>query len=387
MSCFKKYGPGEVFVDREETFNNAVNIVNKCFAHSASIGALNREVIDNTALRTDRGTNQSFGGAQSELTWELVITLKDYSQILGNDAISNLFWGAGKDNEEYFHANSICGRSLQIVRQDRDGLLLEILNGCIVQNVVYSCSLSDKCTITFSGVAATKIELTAPQSNVVLPGTMDSVIVEEGCRNTYILLDLAFPASDHLPSNINIIFIDGDGTTYTGQVTEISEKNYTCGFDSSFARDINIESTKFNISGSAGNDNYISSANWDCIARINNINFKLPAQSLEITIETGLSFGELTAGNAFPSEILSANMNVTGSTTVYLDDFALNLMNTDTCKIQIKNNINNNIILTLPNCKITTKPAYELATDSAASGDFEFTAFCNPQFFDLVNFA
>ena len=370
MTCAKKFGPGALLVNQETVFNQSTDLGRLISAQSATFGALNREVIDNTELRMNRGQSESFKGAQSEISWEVVIA----ATASADDGIGFLWWAAGRDYDKLAN-NSICGRSLQLTRFDRDGLLCEVLNGCIVQNVTYAFSATDLCTITFSGVAASKFELNGIFSgaNITWAGTEeDTVTVAGHVNSSYKMLNIV---PTYTPTGIYAKCYKADGTFVdTVEIEEVTNNAYILGVNGQTTpptidkiileyntADIEIESVDI-----------ISPADWILKAYVNLNWVTLPVQSAEITLETGLSFGELTVNNAMPSEIVSANNSVTGSFTMYLDDTAEKLFKIDSLPIQIADR-NENIIAYVPKAKLNTKPAYELAPDSAASGDFEFT--------------
>lgn len=375
MSCAKKYGPGAILINKETTFNLPVALGVLMPVQSASIGALNREKIDNNEARMNRGTSAPFDGAQSEIPWEIQVLMN-----FDNDTTSGygmLCWGAGRESDGKLAKQSICGRSLQITRFDRDGLLCEVLNGCLVQNITYGLSANDMCSVTFSGVAASKWEINGIKSGAGLTSistSATSVTVSNHSRNSYGVMGETISATT--PSGIGVKCYDSDGDLVAdGVVSDITTSSYIIDFttihaDSTFS----IDSILLNY-GSKSLESYtiIGPADWQCRVYWGDDFETINPQTVEFTLETGLSFGDLTAAKALPSEIISANNSATCSVTMYLDDMADTIMQKNYLAVQVykRGSSPGYQMLNMPKGIFTSRPAYELASDTAASGTFE----------------
>lgn len=375
MSCAKKYGPGAVLINKETTFNLPVELGVLMPVQSASIGALNREKIDNGESRMNRGTSAPFDGAQSEIAWEIQM-LMNFSNDTSN-GYGMLCWAGGRESDGKLAKQSICGRSLQITRFDRDGLLCEVLNGCLVTNITYSLSANDMCSVTFSGVAASKWELNGIKSGAGLTNistSATSTTVSNHLRNSYGVMGETISATT--PSGIGVKCYDGDGVLVAdGEISDITTTSYVIDFTNIYADStFSIDSIILNY-GTKSVESYtvISPADWQCRVYWGD-NFEvINPQTVEFVLETGLSFGELTSAKALPSEILSANNTATCSITLYLDDMAETLLQKSWLAVQVypRGSSPSYQMLNMPQGIITTKPAYELAPDAAASGTIE----------------
>ena len=384
MSCAKKFGPGAVLINKETTFNNSVALGIVLPAQSVSVGALNREMIDNTELRQNRGKSEQFLGAQSEIAWEIQV-VANWGGTDDTTAEGLLFWAAGRNSDGTLAGNSICGRSLQITRFDRDGLLCEVMNGCIVQSVAYSFNANDLCTITFSGVAASKWELNGVSGlNIAWPSASGNITVSAPSGSifwsSYQMMGTNLPTAK--PTGIIAKMYDADGALIgSGSVTNFALGQYnipqivvavdgdeTTPQIKQILFDFDHENVAYDELS------VVAPSDWTATVGLGYSTVNLAAQTCEITLETGLSFGELTVSQPLPSEIISANNNVSGSFTIYLDDSMVRLTGEKKVEFSIKSRTPSASKI-LINAQITTAPAYELAPDSAASGDFEFMGY------------
>lgn len=379
MSCFKKYGPGRVNVMPESTPGQAVTLDSQYDfrAQACTFGAMYRETLDNTAVRANRGANKPFEGAQSELSWSI-----DYIIPQGVSGASEgykaLLTGLGRSANGNMEPNAICNRSLQIARCDRDALLVEVMNGCIVSQAEFAFSTSDMPKVTFSGVARSKLELHGQELESALSvsaGQEDIDITPPHVIARYSYWMMGSNSSVHSApiDGIKVIFTTPNGKI-NASLTALSEEEFSADFDTPIETSTTITGFYFDIP-SAGTDSDIfvtTTSDWNLEKVDFPDNTNLPVSSCNVTIESGLSYGNLTTGQIVPSAILSGQSNITGSFSMYLDEEADDLMAADEVNLQLHTTSGG---LMMPHCKLNEKPSYELSTSDAASGDFSFTAY------------
>lgn len=379
MSCSKRYGGGAVYVTREDDFNTAITISSYQYlaCQSMTMPALTRELIENQELRTDRFSNESYRGKQGDLSWELTITIpvNELNGMSLPPAYADLIWAAGFDGS-VLNSSAVCNRTLQIVRSDRDGSLIEILNGCIVQQAVWTFSTTELCTLAFSGVASTKTELTG---GAFIDGTdIDYASGTTSLDLSGILPDIRnswrefFPDEEiGLPTGIKIQLVNGDGATELS-TNAITSDSYTVVLSSALTQAINgVTAVYYKLPTPASTSKFTKLEPEGWVISVDD--YQVPAKSATLTLETGLSYGELTAGDVVPTERLSGQAKVSGSISCYLDNEVLSRFSND-FDFKIITSLDRTITTT-GHAELTEHPSFELSIDDAASGDFSFNCY------------
>ena len=379
MSCSKKYGPGAVYVVKESVANTreAITGAQGLPCQSITIGALSQEKIDNNAVRTDRSQNQSFTGNQAEISWELSITVPNESAVSTGipEGLQDLFYCAGIESDGKLAENSICMRTLQIVRGDRDGELVEILNGCIVQQVVWNFSVTEMATVTFSGVASKKLELVGGR---LVGGQTMNLLQDEESFTTESQMPLVRASEFLVPGTFDLNLPDGispnvhtAGGILYGDAVRAGQTFTEIMLSEAVAADTTVSAVYYKLPAyDIYNTQQVGPSAW----KVSMNNSNIPARSFALTLETGLSYGELTAGNGFPTERLSGTTKVTGSFNLYLDNEAISAVHAvDDNAINLTAGT---LAINCPHCAFTETPSYELSADDAASGEFNFQATC-----------
>lgn len=383
MSCSKKYGPGKLLIAREVTPGQLVDLdaEQAIAAQSTNFGALTREVIDNTALRTNRGTNNEFEGAQSEITWDCSVTIPKTTPT--NGPLADLLWGAGFNADGKLEPGTICSRTLQLVRQDRDGMLVEILSGCIVSQVEITFSTSDMPVMNFSGVARSKIELLGQpkgQSYAVEGGSVDFLGEGTVARSSQWLMGSATAGETiEVPANIGVtVLASTAGATYPASITDSEILTYSLkvGFDDPSTEATTVDGFLFNLPGDPVVGTPVTTSEWHVMYDASTNFWKdIAASSFSLTVETGHSYGEMTCNDVFPTEMLSGTCKITGSVSMYLDREVESFIGKNFVPLRLfLTPGTTGLRFTFGSVRITERPAYELSVDDAASGDVSFSA-------------
>lgn len=370
MSCSKVYGGGTINVARETTPGDVVALTASGFIHAqaASIGALSRESLDNTALRANRGRDAAFNGPQSEITWEITCNMPATRANAGT-GFNDLLWAAGF-NDAYLEPGSICMRTLQIARTDRDGTLLEILNGAIVQQVVWNYSTNDMPTVVFSGTASSKAEVYAGKLPEAISWTSSDDVALTSYptpRESYMLL--GGESSFELPEGIDFLGADASGAEVHVLPSSASISATGLHLWEVASAGTDIVNIKMVLPQASTRPAVIDPDAWAFASSTGEV---IHARSLTLTLETGSSYGELTAGDIVPVERLSGSLKTTGSFNVYLDHEAITAIKHMDGATGYKVTTTGGITQQeLARVKATATPAFELSTDDAASADVE----------------
>lgn len=403
MGCDKRYGLRDVWVAPEAfQFSPAVfadtNYLQHCIG--SNFPAVYRENLENQEATGNRGQSLAFDGAQNEIAWDVTVMVPA-SSVMGTpgslpESLQALFWAAGFGSQlgpsswtpgatgilMGMTAKSACGRTIQLAGLDRDKRQLELLTGAVVSQVAFSFSRTDMCTIQFSGVAGMKFEALAP---ILGTGDLSSTTLTATTTTTFGVnllnspnhltgIDLTLPGAsgelDIIHGN-NQITLDNDlsASTITG--------------DTQSYWSIPKPSTTYAV---------MSPADWS-VSGFDSV------QTASATVETGQGYGELTTQFGWPSELLSAQVKVSGSITAYIVDSNLTAIHNYETGAEFKINFDGGVDGTAPagayldfkTVKLTEVPAYDLSSvDTPASGDFSFQAgesgtFSSNDFLDTIS--
>lgn len=387
MGCDKRYGLRDVWVAPEAgQFLPGVytdqNYLQHCIG--SNFPSVYRENLENQEATGTRGQSLAFDGAQNELAWDVTVMVPS-STVMGTpgslpESLQSLFWAAGFGSQTGpsswtpgatgilmgMTAGSACGRTIQLVGLDRDRRQLELLTGAVVSQVSFSFSRTDMCTIQFSGVAGMKFEALAP---VLGTGDLSSTTLTATTTTTF--------AADLLNSPLHLTGIDLTLPGASGELDIIHGANQiTLDNDLSASTITGDTQSYWSIPKPSSSYAVMSPADW-CIGGFDSV------QSAAATIETGNTYGELTAQYGWPSELLSGQVKVTGSVTAYIVDSNLTAVHNYEAGAELKINLDGGAQGTTPagayldfkQIKLTEVPAYDLSSvDTPASGDFSWQA-------------
>lgn len=365
----KLYGPGNVAITVEDNFGEAVEIDKLCRVQAITMPALNHEVIENTANRPNRGSNPPLIGAQSALDFEITTLLYDTK----TDSIEHLRQAGGVAPAGDPYTNTEYRPTLQIVRTDRDGTMAEILHGCITTSITQNWSNSDKCSEVFAGTASTKTEFQS----------MDDVSIDGSAWEADDVVDLGFVygrGAAQFPDKLGVYFFNADWGFIGIGAPQSDFQHVKINYIESDTVDKTVKFVRFIIDHeivleTADDSKIIAPGSWTCAFSHNAVATGTEPQTVTVTYETGLAFGNLIAGKGgVPTEINYGSPKATATITCFLDQNAIKLFNFEDClsKIELKHGATTST--TLFNCHIDTKPSFELSQAEAASGDFAFTA-------------
>lgn len=387
--CSKKYGPGKLLAVREDSLGQMVAFTAEqaTTATGCTMPALYREALDNTAFRTDRFTNDPFNGSQAELAFDVTIPMPN--RLPASGPIADLFWAAGINDNGRLEVGPLCRRSLQIARQDRDGWLVEILNGCLISQMVFNFSVTEQPSITFSGVARSKCEFTgfSPaaglEMEVSATTNIDFATLGRSIyRDSYNLVssDLSITTASNM--GLNVVFLKNNGADKVeGVISGWDHEGFSAACIDAPA-DFKADALRFALPGVPVQSNTCSTSDWgsyfkDAGGATPVEEIAVPFQSTTLTIETGVSFGELTNFDAaLPSEVISAQCKVTGQTSAYIDEQFEHFMHDDR-QITLYLDRGKQHYIQCAYCNFTERPSYDLSVDNAASGEISFSCYGN----------
>ena len=384
MACDKPYGLRRVFIAPEEDggtgsfYELRVNNVElpKIFAEQVVID-------ESTGIR---GDTAFVSGNLNELTGTITVTLSNNTYGFSRFApIQTLFKGAGFmiDSNHIVPQNSgSCGNTFCIYTIDRTGLLAERLEGCIVTTVDFTFNRSDAPTVSFAFQAAKKYEFWgsgADQAN--LHNDSETVNIARGSTiavNTGLDKNATF-AAGVLPV---VISDSSDGEEFA-YISAINGSNITITRPEAIEHTGDVVTVKpFTPPGAAPADSsfvgaYATNRSWNVQKASSDIS-DLKIQAASLSIETGMSYGELLAGHDYLSEVLVGGLNITGSFTVYVDvpSAAAYLTKINTMQTSVYSiNIGSSWSIAMPHLVFSESPDLALAKNEPASGDFAFKLF------------
>ena len=371
MGC-KKYGPGIISVEIESSFNAATTLTTTAECQALTMPALNYEVIENTANRPNRGSNPPLKGNQSELAFEVTMLLQNTAASGSTVAKLRMMGGISADYNNLPYMNTVCPAITgQIVRIDRDGKFVEILNGCIISTITQNWATTDKCTEVFAGTASRKTVYGQLFSNLDLTG---KVVDDEVDINFMHQGDWVYSRPDGLSIgiyNAERQWLAAGYFTSAGKfkLASVSDDSTITDFVGTNILYTTYQTTQETISGVVG------PATWEFQFNHNGNDLNVAPSVFTLTYETGIKYGNLTVnGGGVPTQIDYGSPKATGTFAVYLDQEADKLLMIEDFSTMIKLKHGGNDVLTLNHCHIDTKPSVELSQAEAAAGDFSFQA-------------
>lgn len=370
MGC-KKYGPGIISVELESSFNTPATLTSTAECQALTMPALNYEVIENTANRPNRGSNPPLKGNQSELAFEVTMLLQNTAASGSTVEKLRKMGGIAANENNLPYQNTVCPAITgQIMRIDRDGKFVEILNGCIVSTITQNWATTDKCTEVFAGTASKKTVYGQLFSPLDLTG---KVVDDE--------VDINFMHQGDLqnrPEGLSIAIHNAEAQwlgsgyfTSAGKfkLAVVSDDETITDFVGTDIRYSTYDTTQETISGIVG------PATWGFQFNHNGVDLTIDPSVFTLTYETGLKYGNLAVnGGGVPTQIDYGSPKATGTFTVYLDQEADKLQMIEDFNTMIKLKHGGNDVLTLNHCHIDTKPSVELSQAEAAAGDFSIQA-------------
>lgn len=382
MACDKPYGLRRVFIAKETAgvagtfYELLVNNVElpKIFAEQVVID-------ESSGLRGDSAYVQ---GNINELTGTITISLPAAKANFLNFApVQTLFYGAGFNTttDSITPQNSgSCGNTFCLYTLDRTGHLAERLENCIVTNIDFTLNRSDVPSVAFAFQGAKKYEFWGANSSTAF--SSDSETVTTTAAGSF---NCGLGSVSGLAAGVMPVKIDSEAA-YISAFSADNGITFTRPLAAEHAAAVSVLPSippgAVEISDRIA---YATNRSWNVLADGNAPDLKI--QSASLSIETGMSYGELIVGHSYLSEVLVGTLNATGSFTVYVDSAAgaaaAGKINDSGASYAI---VIGGYKIVLPKLVFSEPPDLSLAKNEPASGDFAFKAF-NDSGFDLVSLA
>lgn len=381
MGCDKRYGLRQIWIAAEsaQCVPATFTADNWLATTGSTFPAMYRNQLDNNESLPGRGQSASLDGAQNELAFDITLNLPRLADDEGLSAAglkpyALLWWALGSNGNDpadcaeritmgddgdahiAIQSYTTCGRTLCVAGLDRDGINLEILQGCVISQAVINLSTTEQPTIVFSGVASRKVEViqeaktTAPTAGSNAWACRTSFGLTTEVASAYFSgVYLVAPSGETTPiknfdgGHINIAAWGTAPETVSGLYT------FALSMPSSIPTISRVTTADWAISGVAAN-------------------------TATVTIEGGNHYGELTTAAQYPTEMLSGQAKVSGSFSAYLTDEVIKMADVTSDLLITLGDSKDNIILS--KIKFTERPQLDLSSvDDAATGEFSFGAF------------
>lgn len=382
MACDKIYGLRRLFVAKET--NGVPGTFYELRASSVELPKIFAEqtIIDEAS--GFRGDTAYVDGNLNELTGTITLSLpKDKNDFILSNAVEPLFHGAGfaKTTSVVPLNSGACANTFCIYTLDRTGQFAERLEGCIVTSIDFTLNRSDAPTVAFAFQAAKKYEFWGVKLCNAFDNTSGTVTT-----TTAGTFHCGIPSVSSLSSGEMPVLIAGYEKAYISAYDAEDGVTFTRPNASDQGEDVSVmpdvPSGAVEISDAIG---YASNRAWTVLA--NGSTSELKIQSVSVTIETGMSYGELVVGHQYLSEVLVGGLNVTGSFTVYVDATAGATFNEVNGELQSYEIQIGNYEIIIPHLSFTEPPDLALAKNEPVSGDFAWKAYNGSSVFDLVSIA
>ena len=286
-----------------------------------SFPALYRQKVENAALHSHRGSLAGFNGAQAELSFS-------FTSLAPADiaSLKPILWAAGIDDDGSVFANNAAGRTLQLVRYDRDGLMLESLSGCIISSIAFNFSTDGSpLSLTVNGTAA-KMERLMDAFQALEGTTISSGSgsISLG-TNAYMSTDKLFGVSLS-EGNASSVFYNGDFPLVIECTSGTLINAYLNIEDDDIILDFNPPAGEQTIKAVTLTRPDLATAYAAGLPVITVASNGVT--ECTATFETGMSFGSLVDGSYYPTVYQCGGWSLTGSVTaVITPDFVRNNSN------------------------------------------------------------
>lgn len=399
MACEKPYGLRRVFISREYGDTHTFYELRVSNIELPKIFAENVAVDESSGIR---GDSAFVDGNINDLTGTITLTLpKSKADFINFHPIQTLFTCAGFSTatDSILPQNTgSCGNTFTLYTIDRTGLLAERLEGCIVTNIDFTFNRSDAPTVAFAFTASKKLEFWGSNSDqTALRSESSSIDID--CLNSGVIAYTGLNKSSTFEAGeLPVQIIEGSTveSAYISALTVDAGSNYTITVTRANPVDHDeamikpaIPAGAVTLTRASGNM-YCSNRGWDVLTDSGPIS-DLKIQSASLSIETGLSYGELIVGHDYKSEVLVGTLNATGNFTVYVETSAqaVYLSNINAIPDIVWNIQAGNYKIVMPCLVFTEPPDLALAKNEAASGDYNFKCYCgessNALAFNLIS--
>lgn len=363
MACDKPYGLRSVWVRHLlGTWQpvNAQNIeVPKVFTEVQTID-------EASGLREETAR---VTGNINDLTGTLTCYLPASVSKVAYNKWDTLFSAAGfyLHNSSYWAPQNVgaCGNIIQMATIDRTGHLCEFMDGVIVTSMDFTFNRTDPPTVSFAYQAASKVELWAAplEATLAIGSTEIPMKWSDGIRQPY-----SFNGNGPMikigTEVIQVAGVDFDASDNPIiELEDATTEQHLAGTDISF----DVFNNNTDLDTISSNRAWA----WGGLGALKN--YKITSTS--VTIETGMSYGELIVGQNFLSEVLVGTLTVTGSLTVYVDYTVGALAIDGEGLINDIITINENLILSFGQIVLTESPDLSLAKNAPATGDITWQAY------------
>lgn len=381
MACDKIYGLRRVWIRKTGT-----STWQECKVSSIEVPKVQAESLsidESSGYRTDTVTAS---GSLNELTGTMTVTLPATSTgFLSRSDIEALFYAASfvkSSSKMHPINNGGCEHTCEIFCLDRTGRLGEWLTDVIVTNISLTLNRSDAPALSISYQAGRKVELWGGELTTALEEDVDTITNGNGMTIRCGMEVMDF--DDHLWCQIGndillVSNLDGDDI----KMTDGTEKEYPVGTP--------IYPCPPEDAVSTASGNYLSNRNWGIEDENGDeLPWKITAASL--SIETGMSYGEMVAGADHLTEILVGTLAVTGSFTIYVDkqysDISGMSLSQQGQNLKIRLGVGTaSYLINLSNVIVTELPDLSLAKDAPATGDVAYKVIlaADDDFEDLIS--
>lgn len=382
MACDKIYGMRRLFVAKET--DGVVGTFYELRVSSVELPKIFAEqtIIDEAS--GFRGDTAHVDGNLNELSGTITVSIpKTKAQFLNSSAIEPLFHGAG-----FVHSTNridplnagACANTFCIYSLDRTGQFAERLEGCIVTNIDFTFNRSNPPSVSFAFQAAKKYEFWGANSSDSFDNDDASVTATDAGTFHCGIASVSGLSAGEMPVKIN-----GTEAAYISAFD--SEDGITFTRTSAADQDTGVSVMPTIPPGAvevATNISYASNRSWTVLKDGETSPLKI--QAATVTIETGMSYGELIVGHQYLSEVLVGGLNCTGNFTVYVDKEAGATFNDVNGALQDYSIVCGDFVIKIDNLSFTEPPDLALAKNESASGDFAWKAYNGNDGLDLVYF-
>ena len=322
-------------------------------------------------------------GNLNELTGTITLTMtSSKADFLNFVPVQTLFYASGFNTA----SNSItpqntgsCGNTFCIYTLDRTGQFAERMNHCIVTSIDFTFNRSDPPSVSFAFQAASKYEFWGNGASTAFTSDDGTVVVNYGGAGNF---HCGVNAIDSLSAGEMPVTI-GTEAAYISAFSKTDGITFTrpnpVEHESAVAVNPAVPSGAVTISSTPS---YASNRAWGITGADG-----LKILSASVTIETGMSYGEMVVGHQYLSEVLVGGLNVTGSFNVYVDwgaGYHFNEVNGDAKSVAITVG---DYKIVIPHLIYSEPPDLALAKNEPCTGDFSFKGFNGANSFDVVSLA